>query len=122
MRASITAMVLIALLGAGCARPVHHGLVEGQFSLPGRPAADLQRAGLNFSTGKHGNGHGQTARVNPDGTYSLSLPVGSYSVIGALAGGSGASTAETCQETITVVITANGTTHADFVCHASPAS
>jgi hypothetical protein len=96
-------------------------MVEGQFSLPGRPATDLQRGGLNFSTGKHGDGHGLTARVKADGTYSLSLPVGSYSVVGALAGADGGPTAETCQDTITVVITANTTTHADFQCHASPA-
>ena len=79
-RTGVTATAVIMFLGAGCARSAQHGLVEGQFSLPGRPATDLLRGGLNFSTGSHGNGHGLTARVQADGSYSLSLPAGSYSV------------------------------------------
>src|SRR5205823_10904581 len=54
--------------------------------LPGRPAADLQRGGLNFSRGAHGSAHGDSVRVGPDGTYSVTLLPGSYSVIGALSG------------------------------------
>ena len=122
MRAGLTATALIMLLGAGCARSAQHGVAEGQFSLPGRPATDLQRGGLNLSTGSHGNGHGVTARVQADGSYSRSLPAGSYSVIGALAGRGGGPAAETCPEVITVVIAANTTTRADFVCHSSAAS
>ena len=119
MRARTALIGLVAaLLSVGCARTVQHGRVEGQFSLPGRSPTDLQRGGLNFSTGVHGSGHGQTARVSPDGAYSLTLPVGTYTVIGALAG----QPAEACQETMTVVVRAKTTTHADFACHTIPAS
>ena len=118
MRARTALIGLVAaLLSVGCARTVQHARVEGQFSLPGRSPADLQRGGLNFSTGAHGEGHGQTARINADGAYSLSLPVGTYTVIGALTG----QPAEACQETMTVVVPAKTTTHADFVCHTTPA-
>ena len=118
MRARILLLVLVALLSAGCAHTVQHGMVEGQFSTPGRAATDLGRGGLNFSTGAHGNGHGQTARINAVGAYSLTLPVGTYTVIGALAG----QPIEACQETTTVVVTAKTTTHVDFVCHTTQAT
>jgi hypothetical protein len=88
-------------------------VVDGRFSLPGRSAADLQRGGLNFSEGVHGNGHGQTVRVGADGTYSVSLAAGTYTVVGALSG----QPAETCGETMTVVVVARTTTRSDFVCH-----
>jgi hypothetical protein len=98
-------------------------MVDGTFSLPGRPTADLQRGGLNFSTNGHGNGngHGHTTRVNADGTYSVTLAAGTYSVIGALAGQAGGVAAETCDATINVTVTANSTVRADYVCHATPA-
>ena len=115
-------MVTIALLVAGCDSGPHgpEGVVSGQFSLPGRPAADLQRGGLNFSPGAHGHGNGRTTKVGPNGAYSISLPPGSYSVIGGLSGHSGGQPPESCAETINVVVTANSTTDADFVCHAAP--
>ena len=113
-------MVIVALLVAGCDSGTHGppGIVSGHFSLPGRPAADLQRGGLNFSTGAHSDGNGRTTKVSADGEYTISLPPGSYSVIGGLSKQSGAA-AESCAETITVVVTANKTTNADFVCHAT---
>ena len=123
MRASLALTVLVTvLLGPGCGGAAQRGVVDGQFSLPGRPAADLQRGGLNFSTDEHGLGRGHTTRVNADGTYSVTLPPGSYSVIGGLSGHSGGPAPETCSETINVVVTANGTTRADYVCHATPAT
>ena len=112
--------LIAALLGAGCGHTGPRGVVDGQFSLPGRPAADLQRGGLNFSADQHGNGHGHTVRVSADGTYSVTLPPGSYSVIGGLSGKPGGSAAETCGATIDVVVTANSTTRADYVCRATP--
>jgi len=109
------------LLSAGCGHP-QHGVVDGQFSLPGRPAADLQRGGLNFSTNdQHGSGHGVTTPVGADGTYSVTLAPGSYSVIGGLSGSPGGPAAETCGATIKVVVKANSTTRADYVCSATPA-
>jgi hypothetical protein len=114
-------VVFVALVVTGCGdspqRP--QGVVTGHFRLPGRPTADLQRGGLNFSPGSHGDGNGHTAKVDADGGYTISLPPGSYSVIGGLAKHAGAA-AESCAETINVVVTANNTTTADFVCHASP--
>jgi hypothetical protein len=95
------------------------GVVSGRFSLPGRPAADVQRGGLNFSPGSHGHGNGRTAKVDGDGAYSISLPPDTYTVIGGLAG-RGSAPAESCAETISVVVIASRTTHADFVCHATP--
>jgi len=114
-------MVAVVVLVAGCDSGSHEppGVVSGQFSLPGRPAADLQRGGLNFSRGDHGDGNGRTTTVGAHGSYTISLPPGTYSVIGGLSKQAGAA-AESCAETITGVITANGTTKADFVCHASP--
>lgn len=110
--------MLAALLLVGCSRGgTVTGTVDGHFSLPGRPAADLQRAGLNFSRGAHGHGHGDTVRIALDGSYTVALSPGSYSVIGALSG----SPSETCAATIHVVVTAHKTTRADFVCHATPA-
>ena len=116
-------MVMVALIVAGCGAGPHRppGIVSGDFLLPGRPAADLQRGGLNFSTGTHGGGHGRSVTVSADGSFTISLPPGSYSVIGGLAKAAGAA-AESCAETITVVVTANSTTDADFVCHATPVS
>ncbi len=114
--------VIALLLGAGCGHPAH-GVVDGHFSLPGRPAADLQRGGLNFSTDEqHGLGHGHTTRVSADGTYSVTLAPGSYSVIGGLSGSPGGPVAETCSATINVVVTADSTTRADYVCDATPAT
>ncbi len=114
-------MALIAvLLSVGCGHPAH-GVVDGQFTLPGRPASDLERGGLNFSTNEqHGKGHGQTTRVSADGTYSVTLAPGSYFVIGGLSGSPGGPAAETCGATIKVVVTANSTTRADYVCDATP--
>ena len=120
VRGRITLAVLAALLGTGCGHSGPRGVVEGFFSLPGRPAADLQRGGLNFSADQHGSGHGHTTRVGADGAYSVTLPTGSYSVIGGLSGVSGGPSAETCSATINVVVTANSTTRADYVCHATP--
>lgn len=97
-------------------------MVDGYFRLPGRPAADLRRGGLNFSTNEHGKGHGHTALVNADGTYSVTLSPGSYSVIGALSGNPGGPAPETCAATLNVVVTANTTTRVDYECHATPAT
>jgi hypothetical protein len=116
------ATVFTLALLAGCGHPKAHGTVDGTFSLPGMTAADVQRGGLNFSTGAHGKGHGHTVPVAADGSYAVSLPPGSYSVIGALSGHPGGPPPETCAETISVVVTAKTTTRADFVCHATPAS
>ena len=95
-------------------------MVEGHFRLPGRTAADLQRGGLNFSAGDHGRGHGYTTRVGADGEYRVTLPPGSYSVIGGLSGHSGGPAPETCAASMSVVVTANSTTRADYVCQATP--
>ena len=111
--------VLVAGCGAGPNQPP--GVVTGDLLVPGRPAAAIQRGGLNLSTGTHGSGHGRPGRVSADGTYMISLPSGSYSVIGGLSKLAGAA-AESCAETITVVVTANSTTNADFVCDATPFS
>ena len=111
--------VIVALLVAGCGHAGPRGVVEGSFRLPGRPTADLLRGGLNFSADVHGNGHGHTTRINADGTYRVTLSAGSYSVIGGLSGGPGAAP-ETCAATMNVVVKANSTTRADYVCHATP--
>jgi hypothetical protein len=120
VRRTIISTAIGALLIAGCGSGGSHGVVEGSFSLPGRPAADLQRGGLNFSLGQHGKGHGHTTTVGPDGRYTLKLSPGSYSVIGALSGRPGGPPPETCAGTMTVVVTADTTTHADYVCLAQP--
>ena len=114
-------LALIAvLLSPACGHPAS-GVVDGRFSLPGRPSADLQRGGLNFSTNdQHGKGHGHTVRVSADGTYSVTLPPGAYSALGGLSGSPGGPVAETCDATINVVVTANSTTSADYVCRATP--
>ena len=114
--------LIVAVLGAGCGHAEPRGEVDGYFRLPGRPAADLQRGGLNFSANEHGNGHGHTTRVSADGTFSVTLPPGSYSVIGGLSGHPGGPPAETCGATINIVVTANSTTRADYVCLATPAT
>jgi hypothetical protein len=115
-------MVIVALLVAGCDSGPHGppGIVSGHFRLPGRPASDLQRGGLNFSPGAHGDGNGRTTKVSADGEYTISLPPGSYSVIGALSGHSGGPAPESCAETINVVVKANSTTNVDYVCDATP--
>jgi hypothetical protein len=112
-------LAIATLLLAGCSQSAR-GVVEGSFSLPGRPAADVQRGGLNFSAGFHGKGHGTTTRVSADGTYTVKLRPGTYSVIGALDGHSGGPPPETCAATMNVVVKANSTTHADYVCDATP--
>ena len=111
--------MLAAVLLAACGS-APRGVVDGSFRLPGRPAADLQRAGLNFSAGNHGKGHGQTAKVSADGRYTVTLRPGTYSVIGALSGHPGGPAPETCAATIHVVVTAKSTTHIDYVCRATP--
>ena len=122
VRGRITWALIAVLLSAGCGHPAH-GVVDGHFSLPGRPAPDLQRGGLNFSTNKqHGKGHGDTTRVSADGTYTVTLAPGSYEVIGGLSGSPGGPVAETCGATINVVVKANSTTRADYVCDATPAT
>jgi len=52
--------------------------------------------------------------------YSVTLPPGSYTVIGGLSGEPGGPAPESCDATIKVVVTAHGTTRADFVCHGRP--
>ena len=71
---------------------------------------------------QHGLGHGHTTRVSADGTYRVTLAPGSYSVIGGLSGSPGGPVAETCSATINVVVTADSTTRADYVCDATPAT
>jgi hypothetical protein len=122
VRGRITVTLIVALLSAGCGHTGPRGVVDGSFSLPGRPAADLQRGGLNFSANEHGNGNGHTTRVDADGTYSVTLPPGSYSVIGGLSGHPGGPAAETCGATINVVVKAKSTTRADYVCDSTPAT
>jgi hypothetical protein len=118
MRKRITMTLVAALLLVGCSRGAPAtGTVDGHFRLPGRPAAELQRAGLNFSRGAHGHGHGDTVRIAADGRYTVALPPGSYSVVGALSG----PPPETCAAPIHVVVTAHRTTRADFTCHATAA-
>jgi len=127
--------VVVALLVAGCGHAGPRGEVDGYFYLPGRPAADVQRGGLNFLPGSGtvqrrggilgflapgGSGHGHVARVGADGRYSVTLAPGSYTVIGGLAGHPGGPAPESCADAINVVVTAHGTTRADFVCHATP--
>ena len=116
------ALLGVALLVAGCGGSGPQGVVSGHFSLPGRPAADLQRGGLNFSPGAHGDGNGRTTRVSADGEYAVSLPPGSFSVIGALSGHPGGPAPEACAETINLVVHGEQDPHADFVCHATPAT
>ena len=116
----MASLAIVALLVAGCGHPESRGVVDGSFRLPGRPAADLQRGGLNFSTGVHGQGRGHTTRVSADGTYTITLSPGSYSVIGALSGHAGGPAPESCAATMKVVVRANSTTHADYVCRATP--
>ena len=104
VRARIGSALVALLLVTGCgAKPT--GMVVGYFRLPGRPAADLQRGGLNFSLGAHGNGHGETIRVGAGGKYAVTLVPGSYSVIGALSGQSGGPAAESCAAAMHVVAT-----------------
>jgi hypothetical protein len=112
--------VIVAVLMAGCSRTAPSGVVEGTFRLPGRPASDLSRAGLNFSTGRHGPGHGQTTKVGADGSYQITLPAGSYSVLGALSGQSGGAAPEACAAAMNVVVKAKTTTQADYVCNPTP--
>jgi hypothetical protein len=116
----MASMMVVALLAAGCGHTGQSGEVDGYFRLPGRPAADLQRGGLNFSTGVHGQGRGHTTRVSADGQYTITLSPGSYSVIGGLSGNPGGPGPETCAATMNVVVKANSTTHADYVCRATP--
>jgi hypothetical protein len=113
-------VVIAALIAAGCSQAKPHGTVNGTFNLPGRSASDLQRGGLNFSIGAHGNGRGHTTAVAADGSYTVTLPPGSYSVIGALAGHPGGPAPESCAETMNIVVRAKATTRADYVCHATP--
>jgi hypothetical protein len=116
-----TAIVIVALLAAGCGHSQSRGVVDGYFRLPASSAADLQRGGLNFAkagAGVHGNGAGHTVRVGADGKYRVTLPAGSYSVIGGLSGQPGGPAAEKCAASINVVVRANTTTRADYVCHA----
>jgi len=120
VRGRITSTLIVALLVAGCGHAGPRGVVEGYFRLPGRPAADLQRGGLNFSADKHGNGHGHTTRVSAGGTYSVTLSPGSYSVIGGLSGHPGGPAAERCGASINIVVRANSTTRADYVCRPTP--
>ena len=122
MRRRLTLLALVVLLGAGCGRSPARGVVAGAFRLPGGSAADLQRGGLNFakaSEGAHGNGAGHTVRVSADGSYTVTLSTGSYSVIGALSGQPGKIEPETCGGSINVVVRANTTTRVDYVCHAT---
>ena len=117
--------MIVAVLAAGCSHAQPHGVVDGYFRLPGRPPADLQRGGLNFakaSEGVHGNGAGHTVRVSADGSYTVTLAPGSYSVIGGLSGHPGGLAAEKCAATIDVVVMANSTTRADYVCDVVPAT
>ena len=117
--------MLVALLGTGCGHAHSSGVVAGFFRLPGGSAADLQRGGLNFakaSEGAHGNGAGHTVRVSADGSYTVTLSSGSYSVIGALSGQPGKIEPETCAGSINVVVRGNSTTRVDYVCHATVAT
>jgi hypothetical protein len=123
VRGGIGAGLIAALLAAGCGHSPPPGVVDGSFSVPGEPAADLQRGGLNFaktSEGVHGNGAGHTVRVSSDGAYTVTLSPGSYSVIGGLSGQPGGPAAGKCAEAMTVVVTAKSTTRADYVCHLVP--
>ena len=79
-----------------------------------------RRGGILGFFAPNGSGHGHVARVGADGRYSVTLPPGSYTVIGGLSGDRGGPTPESCDATIDVVVTARGTTRADFVCHATP--
>ena len=111
--------VLFSLIAVGCGHAKPQGTVEGTFTLPGRAASDRQRGGLNFSVGAHGKGHGHTVTVAADGSYTVTLPPGSYSAIGALSGRPGGPAPESCAETMNVVVRANAITRADYVCHAA---
>jgi hypothetical protein len=119
VRRGIAGAAIVGLLLVGCgARSI--GDVNGSFHLPGLPAADLQRAGLNFSRGTHGSGHGETVRVGADGRFTVKLAAGSYSVLGALSGTPGGPPPETCGAEKRVVVTAHHTTRFDYVCRAKP--
>jgi len=128
-------MAFLVVLAAGCGHSTPSGTVDGIFSLPARPAADLARGGLAFLPGngevhRHGGilgflsgnrgGHRHTATVGTDGRYSVKLPAGSYAVIGALSGHPGGPVPETCAAQMHVDVTANRTTQLDYVCHATP--
>jgi hypothetical protein len=134
VRRRITLTVIVMLLVVGCSHPKPHGVVDGYFRLPGRPATDLQRGGLNFlpakGRGHHrggvlgflsGNhsGHGHVTTVGTDGRYTVTLPTGSYSVIGALSGHPGGPAPESCAARTNVVVRADRTSHLDYVCHAT---
>jgi len=118
----LTPIVIAVVLAAGCGHAQARGVVDGSFRIPGGRAADIQRAGLNFSAGRHGKGGGHTVRVGPDGRYSISLPPGSYSVIGGLSGHAGGPAPESCAGARHLVVTAKTTTRLVFVCRATPVS
>ena len=118
----ITLIAIAVLLAAGCGHS-EHGTVAGYFRLPGGSSAELQRGGLNFaktSEDVHGNGSGHTVRVSADGSYTVTLPTGAYSVIGGLSGQPGGVAPESCSGEMNVTVRANRTTRADYVCHALP--
>jgi len=125
VRRVVTTVALLAMLAAGCGGSHGHGVVAGQFRLTGAPAADVARGGLNFakgSDGAHGNGNGHTVQVGADGSYSVTLSAGTYSVVGALSGRPGGPAPERCKATINVVVRSNATTRADYACEAEPAT
>jgi hypothetical protein len=116
--------IAVALLCAtGCGGS--HGTVTGYFRVPGGSAAEVQRGGLNFaktSEHLHGVGSGHTVQVGANGEYTVRLPSGSYSVIGALSGEQGHVASESCGAAINVTVRADSTTRVDFVCHPTPVS
>ena len=127
--------MFVVLLAAGCGHSTPSGAVDGSFSLPGRPAADLARGGLAFLPGNgevhhqggilgffsgNGGGHRHIAKVGDDGRYGIKLPAGSYAVIGALSGTPDGPVPETCAAQVQVVVTANRTTQLDYECQATP--
>jgi hypothetical protein len=135
VRRLIVSVTFVAVLAGGCGHSTPNGTVEGTFSLPGRPAADLARGGLAFLPGNgevhrqggifgflSGNrgGHRHTATVGGDGRYSVTLSAGSYAVIGALSGRPGGPVPESCAAQLHVDVTAHHTTHLDYVCQATP--
>jgi hypothetical protein len=120
---AIMLFAIAVVLAAGCSHSHSDGTVAGYFRLSGGSRAELLRGGLNFartSEGLHGNGSGQTVRVRVNGSYTVTLPTGAYSVIGGLSGQPGRVPRERCSAAIIVMVRAHSTTHADYVCHALP--
>jgi len=119
LRAGSLVVIVVCLAACSTSSPRPQGLLQGTFQERGGAKTDLARLYLTVAPFT-GGGSSHTIHLANDASFSIKLPIGTYSIDGEFLGGPGGPASEACGRASdppsTFEVRANATTHFDYVC------